>query len=58
VRVAAGPAANVAAALRRGEPSILARIVDDDVVLDLRTVDPEHDAVIARRIGELAIAPG
>jgi L-seryl-tRNA(Ser) seleniumtransferase len=31
------------AALRRGEPSVVGRIVDGRVILDLRTVDPDRD---------------
>ena len=42
------------AALRRGPNRILARIVDDAVAFDLRTVDLLADGVIAQRIGELA----
>jgi L-seryl-tRNA(Ser) seleniumtransferase len=34
------------AALRRANPPIVARIQDDRVVLDLRTVTPEQDEVI------------
>jgi L-seryl-tRNA(Ser) seleniumtransferase len=42
-----------AAALRAGPDRILARIVDDAIVFDLRTVPRFHDGTIARRIGEL-----
>ena len=45
-----------AATLRSGPDRILARILDDAVVFDLRTVDPSDDAVVARRIGELLSA--
>jgi L-seryl-tRNA(Ser) seleniumtransferase len=58
LRLAVAPAVDAATALRQGEPPILARIVDDAVVLDLRTVDPGQDAYLAGRIGELAIQPG
>jgi L-seryl-tRNA(Ser) seleniumtransferase len=34
--------------LRSAQPPIIARIENDRVVLDLRTVDPKHDALIAR----------
>ena len=51
VRVAS--AERAAARLRTGTDRILARIVDDRVALDLRTVAPFEDATIARRIGEL-----
>jgi L-seryl-tRNA(Ser) seleniumtransferase len=40
--------------LREGPEPILARIVDDAVVFDLRTVPPEKDSVVAARIEELA----
>jgi L-seryl-tRNA(Ser) seleniumtransferase len=40
--------------LRGGPDRILARIVDDAVAFDLRTVAPFDDGTIARRIGELA----
>jgi hypothetical protein len=37
---------------------VIARIVDDRVVLDLRSVLPEHDDALARAvIGALAGAP-
>jgi len=58
VRIALVPAEAIAAALRRGQPPILGRIVDDAVVLDLRTIDPGQDTDLARRLGELATAPG
>ncbi len=44
-----------ARALRTGPDRILARIVGGSVVLDLRTVDPVDDPVIARRL--IAVAP-
>ena len=40
--------------LRSGPDRVLARIVDDEVVFDFRTVEPFEDGLIARRIGELA----
>jgi L-seryl-tRNA(Ser) seleniumtransferase len=56
VRVPFRDATRTAAALRQGDPSILARVVDDVVVFDLRTVVLGADGVIVRRIGELAAA--
>jgi len=41
------------AALRGGPDRILARIIDDAVAFDLRTVQPFDDGVIVRRIAEL-----
>lgn len=40
-------------ALRTGQPPILARVVDDAVVFDLRTVSQGQDGEIVRRIGEV-----
>jgi L-seryl-tRNA(Ser) seleniumtransferase len=45
-----------AAALRRGPDRVLARVEDDEVVFDMRTVDPIDDLVVARRIAEIAPA--
>ena len=43
-----GPAPQkLLAALRAGTPAIVGRVVDDAVLLDLRTVDPEDDARLA-----------
>jgi L-seryl-tRNA(Ser) seleniumtransferase len=36
--------------LRTGRPAVIGRIVDDAVVLDLRTVEPEDDTVLAEAI--------
>jgi L-seryl-tRNA(Ser) seleniumtransferase len=57
VSVAVRSAARAAARLRRGPDRILARIVDEAIVFDLRTVSPEADGEIARRIGELEEVP-
>lgn len=44
----AGPPADLLAeALRQGQPAVLARIEDDALLLDLRTVPPERDADLA-----------
>jgi L-seryl-tRNA(Ser) seleniumtransferase len=47
-------AARTLAALRRGDPSVVGRIADKRVILDLRTVDPSDDdrlaAAIARAV--------
>jgi L-seryl-tRNA(Ser) seleniumtransferase len=48
----------VETALRSAEPPVIARIVDDHVVLDPRTLDPGHLEVIARTVGAaIAAAP-
>jgi L-seryl-tRNA(Ser) seleniumtransferase len=39
--------------LRAGEPPVIARIEDDRVVLDLRTVLEEQDDVLATRLAEV-----
>jgi L-seryl-tRNA(Ser) seleniumtransferase len=38
----------LAAALRRGDPPVIARVEDGRVLLDLRTVFPEQDQIIVR----------
>ena len=43
-------ATNVLAALRAGEPCVIARIERDRVVLDLRTIDPVADGALAAAI--------
>ena len=48
-------ATRVLAALRGGEPSVIGRIEDGRVVLDLRTIDPEQDDDLAAAI-ERALA--
>jgi L-seryl-tRNA(Ser) seleniumtransferase len=50
VAVACGSPARAAAALRRGEPRILARVESGELVLDLRTVDQADDNGVARAI--------
>jgi L-seryl-tRNA(Ser) seleniumtransferase len=50
VRGHAVSADRVAAALRAGEPPVIARIVDGAVVLDLRTVDRRDDAVLVKAV--------
>lgn len=54
VSVAVASPSRAAATLRSGPDRILARIVGDALVFDLRTVRPFDDGTIARRIGELA----
>jgi L-seryl-tRNA(Ser) seleniumtransferase len=38
------------ARLRHGDPAVIGRIEDGRVLLDLRTVDPAHDAALSRAI--------
>jgi L-seryl-tRNA(Ser) seleniumtransferase len=48
-----GPAADrLLAGLRAGTPSVIGRIVDGRVVLDLRTVDPDDDEALATAVRE------
>jgi seryl-tRNA(Sec) selenium transferase len=41
---------DIIARLRRGQPPIIARIVNDKVIADLRTVRPGEDEILARGI--------
>jgi L-seryl-tRNA(Ser) seleniumtransferase len=55
VKSATRSAAALEAALRAGSPPVIARIQQDAVLLDLRTVAPEHDELLARLIGRAAV---
>ncbi|HLY43214.1 MAG TPA: L-seryl-tRNA(Sec) selenium transferase [Terracidiphilus sp.] len=50
-------AAALLRALRKQDPPIIARIEEDRVLLDLRTVDPESDSYLARALGSLPVYP-
>ena len=50
----AGDADALAARLRRGDPPVIARIEDDRVVLDPRTVLPDEDEAVVRGGGASA----
>ncbi|HEX6061895.1 MAG TPA: L-seryl-tRNA(Sec) selenium transferase [Candidatus Limnocylindria bacterium] len=55
VALSAASAARAVGALRGAVPPVIARIIDDRVVLDLRSVLPEHDDALATAvIGALA----
>jgi L-seryl-tRNA(Ser) seleniumtransferase len=55
VAIGGGPATKIAQALRSADPPVVARIVDERVALDLRSVLPEDDEVLARAVtGALA----
>ncbi|MCX7706790.1 MAG: L-seryl-tRNA(Sec) selenium transferase [Anaerolineae bacterium] len=41
-----------AAALRKGQPPVIARVADDQVLLDPRTVSPEADETLVRVVAE------
>jgi L-seryl-tRNA(Ser) seleniumtransferase len=47
LRVAGGRPAVLAARLRTGHPPVIGRVEDDAVVIDLRTIDPGDDMVLA-----------
>ena len=51
--VRAGSAARMLAELRRGSPCVVARIADDAVLLDLRTVPAADDAALGQAIAHL-----
>ena len=50
VALTATSAARAVGALRKADPPVVARIVDDRVVLDLRSVLPEHDGTLAAAV--------
>jgi L-seryl-tRNA(Ser) seleniumtransferase len=47
-------AASLAADLRAGEPPVVARIAEDALVLDLRTVSPEEEPALAAALARVA----
>lgn len=48
----------IAARLRSRKPPIVARVEEGAVLLDLRSIAPEEDALIAAALREIAAAPG
>jgi len=48
----------LAARLRQGDPAVVARVQDDALVLDLRTMDGEDEEIVAERLRELAEGGG
>ena len=46
IRPGSGGADGCAARLREGEPPVVARVMEDRVIVDLRTVDPEDEAAL------------
>jgi L-seryl-tRNA(Ser) seleniumtransferase len=54
VKNPAGDAGPIEALLRAGDPPVVARVHDGELILDLRTVLPEQDAVLARRLADAA----
>ena len=47
-------AGDQAESFRRSDPPVIARVADDRTVLDLRTVDPSDDAVVAKALASLS----
>jgi L-seryl-tRNA(Ser) seleniumtransferase len=58
IAVGTGAATRLLGALRRGDPPVIARIEDDRVVIDLRTVDPDTLDELARAIERARRAVG
>jgi len=52
-----GDAGSLALRLRRGAPAVVGRVSDGKLLLDLRTVLPEQDAILARRLTEASKDP-
>ncbi len=50
VALSAASAARAVGALRKADPPVIARIIDDRVVLDLRSVLPEQDEVLVSSV--------
>ena len=50
VALAGAPATRLAAQLRAAQPPVVARIIDERVALDLRSVLPEHDDELVRAV--------
>lgn len=50
------PPQRLLAALRAGKPAVIGRIVDDAVVIDLRTVEPSDDARLVEAIQAATLA--
>jgi L-seryl-tRNA(Ser) seleniumtransferase len=57
IAIGGGHPTRIAQALRSADPPVVARIVDERVALDLRSVLPEDDEVLARAVGG-ALAKG
>ncbi len=54
--VGIGIVGDATAALRSHDPAIIARVADGGTVLDLRTIDPIHDDLVAAALGSLPSA--
>ena len=58
VAIGVGSASRAAADLRAADPPVIARIVDDDVALDLRSVLPEDDVTLAGAVSRALTGQG
>lgn len=52
-----GDEGRLEAKLRKGSPAVIARVQDGDLLLDLRTVLPDQDKIISRRLAEILKQP-
>src|SRR5205814_8912791 len=57
VALSAASAARAVGALRQADPPVIARIIDDRVVLDRRSVLPEDDERLARAVSSALARP-
>jgi L-seryl-tRNA(Ser) seleniumtransferase len=55
VELETASAADIARALREGEPPVIGHVRDDRLLLDVRTVLPGQDGVLVRRIREATV---
>ena len=51
-------AETLARALRSGDPPIVARVAEDAVWIDVRTLLPGEEEIVARRLEEILTSPG
>ena len=58
VALSGAPATRLAAQLRSAQPPVVARIIDERVALDLRSVLPEHDGDLARAVSAVLAKGG
>jgi len=52
IAISTSSADRVARQLRLGDPAVFARVQDDRVLIDLRTVLPEDEQALCRRLAE------
>jgi L-seryl-tRNA(Ser) seleniumtransferase len=57
VAIGGPPPQRLLAALRTGRPAVIGRIVDDAVLLDMRTVEPGADASLAEALRAAIVGP-